>query len=273
MKQGLFCALATLLTLTWPTMPSRMAQTQAPTAAKPHGRALLVGINEYQVKGITPTYGSIEDVAAVSQLIQQKGWFDAGEIKTLVGEQATASNIKSAFVEWLIKGSKPGERVFFLYSGHGTQVPDDDGDERLSDPDDDQDEAIATYDVNVVNGQLVNIIRDDQFNDWLAQLGGRSIVMVFDSCNSGTISRGDSIGGSETDHVTPRYLPTPAQWQWGAKSRSMTDGANSANSGGYIVGDGPRSRDLKLVVDKDRLAPNSLLAIFSAAKSNQVAWP
>lgn len=264
MKRNFLCVLVALLALIWPVAPSRFAQSRILTEAKPRGRALLVGINEYQVEGIRPTPGAIEDAEAVSKLIQEKGWFDASEIKMLVGRQATAANIKREFSEWLIKGTKPGDRVFFLYSGHGTQAPDEDGDERRSDPADEKDEAIASYDVNVVNGQQVNIIRDDQFNDWLAQLGGRSIVMIFDSCNSGTVSRG---GGGKTDSLGPKYLPTPEQWKWRAQTRSTTDG------GAYVVSDGPQSRDLKLVVDKDRLAPNSTLAVFSAAKSHQLAWP
>jgi Caspase domain len=267
MKRSLLCALAALLALIQPAAPSRIAQSQFPNAAKPRGRALLVGINEYQVNGIKPTAGAIEDALAIGKLIQEKGWFDAGEIKTLVGAQATAANIEREFDEWLIRGTSPGDRVFFLYSGHGTQTPDDDGDERRSDPGDDKDEAIAPYDVNVSDGRLVNFIRDDQFNDWLGRLGGRSIIMVFDSCNSGTVNRGARSGGSETERLAPRYLPTPDQWRWGAKMLSMADDNR------YVVSDGPRSRDLKLVVDKDRLSPNSMLAVFSAARSHQLAFP
>jgi Caspase domain len=267
MKRNLLCALAMLAALIWLAAPSRLAQIQSPAAAKPRGRALLVGVNQYQVKGINPTPGSIEDVEAIGKLIREKGWFDAGEIKTLIGEQATAANIEREFREWLIQGTRPGDRVFFLYSGHGTQTPDDDGDERRSDPADDHDEAIAPYDVNAVNNRLVNIIRDDQFNDWLGRLGGRSIVMIFDSCNSGTASRGVGAGGGETARLGPRYLPTPEQWEWGAQTRSLTDG------GAYVVSDGPQSRNLKLTLDKDRLSPNSTLAVFSAAKSYQLAWP
>lgn len=267
MKRNVLCILAVLLAWGWPSVIS--SQPQAPATAKPRGRALLVGINEYQVKGINPTNGSIEDVTATKKLLLDMGWFDKTEIETLTGPQATAANIERVFREWLIKGTKAGDRVFFLYSGHGTQAPDDDGDERRTDPADDQDEAIAPYDVNKVNDRVVNIIRDDQFNNWLAQLGGRSIVMVFDSCHSGTVSRGtnSNAGGSAAASLAPRYLPSSEQWPWGAQSRSMSDGA------GYAVSDGPQSRDLKVVVDKDRLAPNSLLAVLSAAKSNQLAWP
>src|SRR5262245_41674413 len=121
MKRNLLCALAMLLASIWPAAPSRLAQNKTPTAAKPRGRALLVGVNQYQVKGINPTPGSIEDAEAIGKLIREKGWFDAAEIKTLIGEQATAANIEREFREWLIQGTRPGDRVFFLYSGHGTQ--------------------------------------------------------------------------------------------------------------------------------------------------------
>jgi hypothetical protein len=270
MKRKLLCIPAALLVLMWPVAPSRLAQSRILTMAKQRGRALLVGVTQYQVKGITPAVGSIEDAQAAGRLIQEKGWFGAGEIKTLLGAQATAANIEREFREWLIQGTSPGDRVFFLYSGHGTQVPDDDGDERRSDPSDDKDEAIAPYDVNEVNGRLINIIRDDQFNDWLGRLGGRSIVMVFDSCNSGTVTRNAVAGGSATDRLAPRYLPIPEQWEWSAQTRSAPDGANGY---GYVVSDGSGARDLKLTLDKDRLAPNSTLAVFSAARSNQVAYP
>jgi hypothetical protein len=267
---GVLGILAAPLALMWPAAPSRLAQSRVLTVAQTRGRALLVGVNQYQVKGINPTPGAIEDATAIGKLIQDKGWFGAGEIKTLLGAQATAANIEREFREWLIEGTSPGDRVFFLYSGHGTQIPDDDGDERRSDPGDNKDEAIAPYDVNVLNGRLVNIIRDDQFNDWLGRLGGRSIVMIFDSCNSGTVTRGDRTGGSASDSMAPlgpRYLPEPEQWQWSAQARSTTDGY------GYTVSDGPQTRDLKLALDKDRLAPNSTLAVFSAARSHQLAYP
>lgn len=240
---------------------------------KPRGRALLVGVNDYQVKGISSTPGSVEDAEAFSQLLQAKGWFDKTEIHTLLGSQATATNIEREFRTWLINDTQPGDRVFFLYSGHGTQVPDDDGDERREDPGDNQDEAIAPYDVNAVNRRLVNYIRDDQFNRWLAQLGGRSIVLVFDSCNSGTVSRGTTTGTATLAELKPRYLPSPEQWDWSVQARSLADGSYVVTDGPASKDNDPTSRNLKLVVDKNRLAPNSLLAVFSAAQSNQLAWP
>lgn len=263
---GLQPRIATAGQLQGRSKAAAFAKTQMASPSKPRGRALLVGVNEYQVKGVRPTPGSIEDAVAFSKLLVNKGWFEAQDVKTLLGPQATAANIAREFKTWLIDGTKPGDRVFFLYSGHGTQVPDDDGDERRQDSSDDKDEAIAPYDVNAVNQRLVNYIRDDQFNDWLAQLGGRSIVLLFDSCNSGTVSRGSTSGGAGTTSLGPRYLPSPDQWDWSVGSRSLSDGS-------YEISDGPASRNLKLVVDKPRLAPNSTLAVFSAAQSHQLAYP
>jgi hypothetical protein len=56
MKKLIFCILAAL-----PASVCSDAQPQATTDAKPRGRALLMGVNEYQVKGINPTPGAIED--------------------------------------------------------------------------------------------------------------------------------------------------------------------------------------------------------------------
>jgi hypothetical protein len=82
--------------------------------------------------------------------------------------------------------------VIFFYAGHGFQAPDDNGDEE-----DNEDEVITPYDVafKAVGGKVVltdenTFIRDDKFNDFIARLSGRRAVLMFDSCHSGTISRG-----------------------------------------------------------------------------------
>ena len=153
----------------------------------PKGRALLVGIERYQHSAVTPTRGGEADAKAMSRLIQDQGWFAPEEVKTLVGPEATSQRIKEQFVQWLIEGSRPGDQILFFYSGHGTQVLDTDGDERAIDPDDDRDEAIAPYDAYGANGKLYNVITDDQFNQWIERFSGRSVVLIFDSCHSGTV--------------------------------------------------------------------------------------
>lgn len=87
-------------------------------------------------------------------------------------EQASRSAVLKA-----LRGAadqlKSGDTFVFYYSGHGGQMPDANGDES-----DGQDETLVAYD-----GQIV----DDQLNDiWLRFRRGVRIVMISDSCNSGT---------------------------------------------------------------------------------------
>src|SRR5262245_64900395 len=76
---------------------SRQSKSRILTLNKPRGRALLVGVNQYQVKEIRKTPGSIEDAEATAKLLREKEWFAPGEIMTLLGQQATAANIERQF--------------------------------------------------------------------------------------------------------------------------------------------------------------------------------
>ena len=155
------------------------------------GKALLVGINHYRDADVPGTLGCVEDAQQTAEFIKSKYGFPASSIKLLLNEQATAANIQKTFREWLIEGTRPGERVFFLYSGHDSQLPDDNGDEA-----DGLDETIAPFDVELKTG--ANQIRDDRFEEFTMQLSGRLVVMIFDSCHSGTISRSlNAIGANK----------------------------------------------------------------------------
>lgn len=72
--------------------------------------------------------------------------------------------------------SQPGDLVVVTYSGHGGQVPDINGDE-----DDCLDETWCLYD-----GQLID---DELYAAWSQFQAGVRIVVLSDSCHSGTIAR------------------------------------------------------------------------------------
>jgi hypothetical protein len=200
------------------------------------------------------------DATQTAGFLQSRYGFAADSIKVLTNEQATAGAIEQQFRQWLIEGTRPGDRVFFLYAGHGSQLPDDNGDEE-----DNLDETIAPYDVNPETGS--GEIRDDVFDELIAQLSGRRAVLVFDSCHSGTISR-----DIPKLHAFPRgggarYLPRPDQFKALAASK---DGA------AYSVQGGPRSRDLKRVggfLDSSKVKTLSGVVVISAAASTQRAYP
>jgi caspase domain-containing protein/uncharacterized protein DUF4384 len=232
-------------------------------------RALIVGVEKYRDPRVPGTPGCEADARAMEQLI--KSVYRFTEVKVLINEEATASSIELWFRSWLIAGTRPVDRVFFFYAGHGSQISDDNGDEA-----DGKDETLAPYDVDPMSG--ANVIRDDLIDEMIGTLSGRRAVLVFDSCHSGTISRG--VPKSPMPPGRPmqkdfargggvRYLPTPEQFAEleAAPSRGV--------AAGYVVKNSAR-RDL--VVEDDFIEPQRFSAvsgtvIISAAGDRQLVYP
>ncbi len=188
-------------------------------------RALLVGIENYQntplcqnklrrAECVSRTIGGEEDALSLAEFISRRYGFSRSSIKLLLGKDATALNIEKQVREWLIKDSRPGDRVFFLYSGHGTQIADEDGDEK-----DNLDEVLAPYDV-IPSIPPKNIISDDRVSQWLEQLSGRRVVWLVDSCYSGTIWRG---GVDEAKETRVRFLSLSEAANDNSKNRSVSE--------------------------------------------------
>ncbi len=231
-------------------------------------RALVVGVEKYADNRVPETPGCVQDATQTAKFLESRYGFAASAIKVLTNEQATAANIEQEFRHWLIEGTQPGDRVFFLYAGHGSQLPDDNGDEE-----DGLDETIAPYDVNPETG--TGEIRDDVFDELIAQLSGRRAVLVFDSCHSGTISRDIPKLHAFPHGGGARYLPRPDQFKALAASKAET-GASGGGMAAYSVAAAPRSRDLKRVggfLDSSKVKTLSGVVVISAAGSEQRAYP
>ncbi|MFL6283791.1 MAG: caspase family protein [Pyrinomonadaceae bacterium] len=227
-----------------------------------------MGVEKYGDVRVPETPGCVQDALRTAEFLQTKYGFPASGVKVLTNEQATAANVEREFRQWLVEGTQPGDRVFFLYAGHGSQLPDDNGDEA-----DGLDETIAPYDVNPETG--AGEIRDDLFDELIAELSGRRAVLVFDSCHSGTISREIPKLRAFPRGGGARYLPRPDQFKELAKPlpgmREVGGGAAA-----YSVGPAPRSRDLKRVggfLDSSKVKSLSGVVVISAAAPTQRAYP
>ncbi|MGL5874096.1 MAG: caspase family protein, partial [Xenococcaceae cyanobacterium] len=76
-----------------------------------------------------------------------------------------------------------GDRLIFHFSGHGSYVPDDDGEES-----DGYDEITCLYDMDFYNSET--FFRDDEWNEAISQVpSGAQLIMLFDTCHSGTGTR------------------------------------------------------------------------------------
>jgi hypothetical protein len=168
---------------------STFAPVLAANAATSH--ALLVAINDYAVPAIPDLRGAVNDVELVARVLETRLGFDRGGITFLKDSQATRMAILDAIDE-LVGKSGPDDRVYFHFSGHGSQAPD-----RAGDEEDALDETIVAHDSRKPG---IPDITDDELNSRFARLRTRNVLLVFDSCHSGTVTRSLS-------EIRPRAIP------------------------------------------------------------------
>ena len=97
--------------------------------------------------------------------------------------------------------SAKGDTLVITYSGHGTWVPDQNGDEP-----DGRDEALCPWDIGAGK-----VLLDDEIGALFAhRAAGVRVLLISDSCHSGSVTRGDD---SDLDPGMPRarFLP-PSVW-------------------------------------------------------------
>ncbi|HVX62933.1 MAG TPA: DUF4384 domain-containing protein [Pirellulales bacterium] len=67
------------------------------------------------------------DAAMIASCLEKVGGLTAS--KAFIGKDASRKNLQSAVTEWLPSVSRQGDTVVIYFSGHGAQIPDDNGDE------------------------------------------------------------------------------------------------------------------------------------------------
>lgn len=177
-----------------PEVPTPVEQTEtspgeptADTVKKTKFRALLVGIN-YQ--GLDcQLQGCHNDVLDTKEMLSKRT--PEVEFKILVDkpeskpeEMPTKSNIVAG-LKWLNEGAQHGDKRYFHYSGHGSQVPDLNGDEG-----DNYDETLVPLDMIQSNWDERTWLTDDELrHSFFSKVPeGVDLTVVFDCCCSGTMA-------------------------------------------------------------------------------------
>ena len=139
-----------------------------------NGSALLVGLKSVDPipyngwDGTAGCWGCELDVDNMKMILEPLNY----QIKTLKTAEATRDRILSALYR-AADNTAEGDIFVFYYSGHGGQQPDISGDEL-----DRKDETLVAYDREVI---------DDKIHEALGRFkAGVRLVMISDSCNSGT---------------------------------------------------------------------------------------
>jgi hypothetical protein len=161
-------------------------------------RALIVGINDFET--VSGLRGCINDTYEMQGLLQSYYGFEDEGIKLLHDRDATSQGIRDGLA-WLLsdyEGGGSDVRVFH-FSSHGTQVPDESGDEWEC-----QDEVIVPYDHD-----WDNPFRDDWLGEIFADIPDDvAFTFIADCCHSGTIQKG--LIDAKVDFL-PRYVTPPTE--------------------------------------------------------------
>lgn len=150
--------------------------------------ALSIGINDYPGSS-SDLSGCINDCSDWKSELMSRGF----DVRTLQNGEATKAAMVSAITN-LVRSLQPGDIGVLTYSGHGTWVPDRSGDEA-----DRRDEALCPYDI--MSG--ATLLDDELATIFNSVNKAAKLIMISDSCHSGTVSRDQS--GEQSGFVT-RYL-------------------------------------------------------------------
>jgi len=159
--------------------------------------ALLIGIANYS----NPQHclrGPLNDVKNFHDVLTNIYEFDERGIVEITDEDASKQKILQYLEATLsaAAGVQDKTHVVIFYSGHGTQVPDTDGDDA-----DHLDEAIVPWDFD---GSATSVITDDMIYERCAKYYKKrmTIDLIYDSCFSGGMERA----------IHHKYIPVDSRY-------------------------------------------------------------
>lgn len=215
--------------------------------------AILIGVNKYPtlaekfwlngpgndvelvksyLTGASPVPFSESDITVLADAIPGAG-------------QPTLAGIRGAFADLTAK-LEPGDFVYLHFSGHGSQAPALRPEEEL----DGLDELFLPADIGPWEdsvGTVQNALVDDEIGEMIDALRakGADVFAVFDSCHSGTVTRGAPVEDdvrmrkleasdlgipAEAMQVSTRALPNPA-----AQPDAPIDQSGKPGEGSFVA--------------------------------------
>lgn len=157
-------------------------------------KALCIGINDYPGTDMD-LKGCVNDAEDWAATLAARGF----AVQALIDAQATKAAMAEA-IRALVKGAASGDSLVITFSGHGTCAPDDSGDEP-----DGLDEALCPHDI-----KQGHVLIDDEIHQmFAARVAGTRILLISDSCHSGTVIRA-AAADPDADGARPRFMPMGA---------------------------------------------------------------
>ena len=145
---------------------------------QPKGYSLHIGVNhvdQKHYKGLPDLKAAVQDAIDYKQIVQDVFQYTKSDI--LTNEKATAANVSAKLKEYA-KIVEPGSIFFLSYSGHGGLIQND---YFYITNDEEYDQTWCLYDRQFL---------DDEIFDALSKFDeGVRILVISDSCHSGTVTR------------------------------------------------------------------------------------
>jgi hypothetical protein len=160
-----------------------LAPMTAAPAQSPAIYALVVGIDAYASQGgqLKDLKGAVNDALDIEAALRQLG---AKRVIRLIDGEARRQAIIDSW-NTLRAEARPGDTFIFTYSGHGGQEP-----ERIKGSEaDGKDEVLLLGRFRNVRPFNAERIIDDELRAWIDELRGINVIVIIDSCHSGTATR------------------------------------------------------------------------------------
>ncbi len=210
---------------------AQSAGVPAQTTSAPRRLVLLVGVTQYPNLGERfQLEGGVNDATLLKTVLESAPFsVPARDISVLAGwpadatKRPTKANIAREFTR-LAQQAHKGDQVFIAMSGHGSQQPTH---KSLAEEPDGLDELFLPADVEKWDGRigaLPNAIVDSEMRDWLNAIRntGAFVWVVFDSCHSGTMTRGGTV--ERVRQIRPNDLGIPDDALAAATSKAAAAG-------------------------------------------------
>ncbi|MDQ3110902.1 MAG: caspase family protein [Bacteroidota bacterium] len=234
-------------------------------------RALLIGIDKYKATKETPAAfakrgkpgeragwenldGCVNDARSLLSIIQARYGFMENNIDTLFNEAATRQGIFDG-INKLIATAEKGDVVFIYYAGHGSQVKNSksyDG---------------TGWDQTIVPADQWDI-RNKELSALFNQLVDKGVILtlIFDSCHSGSIARGNSLPVAFKERIAPA-----ADWD----ANDPAEYPKVEQRGALLFSAAQRSQTAKETEDNDKTPHGAftlaLIRAIAASSASQSA--
>ncbi|MDI3326587.1 caspase family protein [Pontibacterium granulatum] len=199
--------------------------------AKAEKRALLVGVTSYPQLKDADLVGPKNDTELAYQVLVERGFQKENITLLSESEKASAKPTREQILgelEALVKSAQAGDFYYLHFAGHGSRQPAAATDNTETDG---LDEIFLPSDASEWDsyiGAVKNAITDDEIAGYLDRIRdkGTDVWVVFDSCHSGTMTRGGSLQDVRYRQLSPASLGIPESAYGSASGSVVSRGWN-----------------------------------------------